>query len=145
MPLASLLYISHSLIGPSSPEMNRIAEIARARNAAADVTGFLYHDDATFLQALEGPEDALEAIFASIRDDTRHDRVRLLARGLTDGRRFAGWSLGLFDGAPSSGLLRLAFGDGVVANVGEGDAPALLDFLGHLAEGREDEYRLRPA
>ncbi|HYD02178.1 MAG TPA: BLUF domain-containing protein [Phycisphaerales bacterium] len=49
------------------------------RNAAAGVTGCLWHDSVNFLQVLEGPLEATWAVMARIRVDHRHYSVNVIA------------------------------------------------------------------
>ena len=49
--------------------------MARAKNAELRVTGALLITDHYFVQALEGEEDRVRALFDRIRRDDRHDEV----------------------------------------------------------------------
>lgn len=74
-----------------------LAEIlatARRGNAEADVTGLLLYSDRTFLQVLEGSEEAVRATFARIAVDPRHTEVTVLVDAPTDVRTHPDWSMG---------------------------------------------------
>jgi len=43
---------------------------------------------------LEGPQDAVDALIAKIREDARHHDIRILLRENLDDRRFDEWTMG---------------------------------------------------
>jgi len=63
-----------SFISPdfNDVEVPDIVRRAREKNRLADVTGLLIFDGLCFCQYLEGPDHALERVFASIKADSRH-------------------------------------------------------------------------
>jgi len=61
-------------IGPE--ELESILAVSRANNQAAGVTGMLLHADGRFFQVLEGPEPAVEGVYARIAADPRHRELR---------------------------------------------------------------------
>ena len=114
----ALLYRSRARPGLLADGLNDIVETARARNRSLSVTGLLLHGQmealpgvaGAFVQWIEGPEEAVESLFADIERDGRHADVEVLARGpLADlkaasragaesageGRLFPAWSMGL--------------------------------------------------
>ncbi len=58
------------------------------RNARAGITGLLLYQDGTFMQALEGEEAAVIALFAKISRDPRHHHVIPLIHGPIQQRNF---------------------------------------------------------
>jgi hypothetical protein len=70
-----------------------ILAVSRANNRRDGITGLLYSDSARFLQALEGPEDAVEAAFARIKADARHRAIVVLSRRIVDAREFGDWDM----------------------------------------------------
>jgi hypothetical protein len=135
-----LLYISR--IGPfvSRKDFARIEQEARRNNSERGITGFLYHDDRVFLQALEGLAADVDALFEAIRRDRRHGDVRLLSRRPIETRRFGGWAMGMraggTDAAPSLATIR----PDIAETAGPGDAVALMRFLTDLSVGLEAGY-----
>jgi hypothetical protein len=91
--LVTLSYVSKALIHEDDPALNDILATAQRRNAAADVTGALYFDGSLFFQVLEGPDEAVQEIYAAIRRDPRHKEVRLLKLQDLLRRRFTDWSM----------------------------------------------------
>lgn len=62
----------------------------------------LLFDGAYFLQALEGPQAAVEAVFRRIARDPRHDQIVTLLRDWAPSPRFSSWGMQLLD-ATSNG------------------------------------------
>jgi len=90
----SLLYISKTLLEfpAGEAEVANIVAGAITRNATLGVTGALISTEAYFAQALEGEQAAVTALMASIEDDPRHMRVKII-RATEEPRRFAGWAM----------------------------------------------------
>jgi len=59
-------------------------------NPSKSIGGILYFNPLTFsvMQILEGPTDEVEALFETIRADTRHKDARQISRELVDERRY---------------------------------------------------------
>jgi hypothetical protein len=114
-----LIYNSHSRIAPdqSSSELGDIFTTARRNNRRLGITGALVVTDDAFVQALEGDESAVRALYNSICRDSRHDRVTVLEEGLVDGRTFGRWAMAKVaeDGGPDIRLLSNASRGGIVA------------------------------
>ena len=78
---------------------------ARASNEEHDVTGMLVYAARSFLQAIEGDDEGVEAVWDRIRLDDRHTDLRVLADGPAEGRLFRDWSMG-FEHVAASELER---------------------------------------
>ena len=113
----ALLYRSRERSGLLASDLNDIIETAQARNGQAGITGLMLTGrleaipgaPGEFVQWLEGPEEAVEALFSDISGDGRHADIDVLARGpLRDvlvgshvdaragaDRLFPSWSMGL--------------------------------------------------
>ncbi len=94
-----IIYCSVSTVDRADQpaEVGRILETSRRNNAAADVTGALLHTDRLFAQTLEGPFDAVQAVFERIQADPRHDDVVILQAERVEGRLFTNWSMALVE------------------------------------------------
>ena len=93
-----LIYTSTSLLPQTEDGLRTLHDLlnkARQRNAEHEVTGVLYYDGRKFTQLLEGPPDAVEAIFRPIAVDRRHERVAVKSRAMWPHRSFAGWNMAL--------------------------------------------------
>ncbi len=98
MHLVQTAYHSRSRLGSDHRVMLQglrdILSIARDRNGATGVTGYLLYDRDLFAQVLEGPRAAVEAVMKSIRADKRHDTVLVLGHRPVLTRDFGAWSMG---------------------------------------------------
>ncbi|HEX8485933.1 BLUF domain-containing protein [Sphingomonas sp.] len=94
-----LLYISTARNPITPSDLESILRVSRRNNAAAGITGLLIAGGRRFLQALEGPEDAVRATFDRIRGDTRHFAAVVLADQAIGERSFPGWTMGFQPGA----------------------------------------------
>jgi len=83
----------------SAADLKKLLLRARLRNHEANVTGILVYHDGNFLQALEGDETAVRAIFSRIEKDPRHAEVRILHSNGSLGKRrlFGDWSMAFAD------------------------------------------------
>lgn len=101
--IASLTYKSVATTVPHPGDLDLLVARARARNRSLDVTGMLLFEDGCFLQTLEGPPTALAALWASIRQDGRHNHIEVLSEHMVTARLFSDWDLllaGHFDEMP---------------------------------------------
>lgn len=73
---------------------------ARSNNRRDDITGALLCRHDLYLQLIEGPASAIDALFARIGRDDRHSDIRLLLTDTVDARLFPQWSM-LDDQMPS--------------------------------------------
>ncbi|MEI9937362.1 MAG: BLUF domain-containing protein [Pseudomonadota bacterium] len=89
-----IIYSSTAAVPFSERDLSTLLLRARGNNERLGVTGLLLSHENSFLQALEGDEAVLEALFLVISRDKRHDQiVKLLVRNV-EGRHFAGWRMG---------------------------------------------------
>lgn len=97
MPLFRLIYCSKNLISGSTEqildEIDRLIEVAAARNKEDRITGALLFNRGRFAQVLEGPRTAVEATFSRIRLDPRHEDIVVLQAEATTQRAFEGWGM----------------------------------------------------
>ena len=88
--MLQLVYISTATKGASFADILRTS---RRNNGRDSITGLLYADGVRFMQALEGPEDAVEAAYQRIKDDPRHRAPVVLSRREVDAREFGEWEM----------------------------------------------------
>jgi hypothetical protein len=94
--LHRLLYASRQAFAPDMIPEAEIDSLIRAsirNNRAVAVTGLLLVHDGWFLQALEGPAEAVMTTYRRIVDDPRHDQARVIAAGPATAREFADWNM----------------------------------------------------
>ncbi len=77
-----------------------ILSAARRNNPRYGITGALVCRRDVYLQLIEGPADAIDALFARIEADDRHTNVELLLSEDAAERMFPAWAM-LDDEAPS--------------------------------------------
>ncbi len=89
-----LIYRSESLIEPEqrSVELASIFTTARNNNRGLAITGALMVTDTAFVQALEGDENEVKALYESIEKDSRHEHVNLVEQTVAP-RTFGRWAM----------------------------------------------------
>lgn len=90
-----LLYISTARKQLTPEELAQILNASRRNNARVGVTGLLIVGGRRFLQALEGPEEAVMATYNRIDKDPRHFAVVQLTREVITERQFPRWIMGV--------------------------------------------------
>lgn len=76
-------------------DLKDILASSRKNNVANQVSGAMTHLDGVYMQYLEGEEQVLDKLYATIVADPRHAAPRLLARDAIRDRVFPAWSMGL--------------------------------------------------
>lgn len=77
-----------------------ILSSARRNNPRDGITGALICRHDLYLQLIEGPAEAIDALYARIAEDDRHFDMRLLLTEAMGERMFPAWAM-LDDTAPS--------------------------------------------
>lgn len=103
-----LTYISTAVPGVDATEVDKILAVARRANGDRDITGLLLFDGRRFLQALEGEEDQVGAVFERIKGDPRHRAIVLLSNKPVPERQFGKWAMAWHRVDPVSGGRTLA-------------------------------------
>lgn len=93
--LKQLVYISKPTTEMPVSEVRALLVKARINNHFKDITGILLFDGETFLQVLEGPEDAVMPLFNQISQASRHAQVETLFERCVAERDFDDWAMGL--------------------------------------------------
>jgi Sensors of blue-light using FAD len=88
-----LIYVSRVGRQVRFADAEKIAQKAADRNAARGVCGLLVYTPSHFLQVLEGQRDDVNATFARIQSDPRHDQIRVLADQPIAAAEFGAWSM----------------------------------------------------
>ena len=88
MSLISIVYISSARQLFSDQALHELLDLSRRNNATRDITGLLLYWDGNFLQYVEGPEAAVDALLDRIRIDPSHDGVIVLDRATIAKRAF---------------------------------------------------------
>lgn len=104
--MRQLVYISTSRAKTvDATLLASILATSRRNNDAAGISGLLLVGGRRFLQALEGPGDAVEATYARIKADARHFAHVELADRLVEACEFGSWAMASTQGNdPQAGL-----------------------------------------
>lgn len=88
-----LKYVSRFAHPLTHADVQRIADLAAARNASVGLSGALVASGGVFIQILEGPTDALDSVLRRIRLDARHRDLVVLRREAVSSRLFGSWAM----------------------------------------------------
>ncbi len=94
MSLICLIYVSFAAKAMTDDDLLKILDTARTFNTSHDLTGMLLYRNRYFIQALEGEESIVDALYAKIQHDPRHERVFLVIKEPIEQRSFGDWSMG---------------------------------------------------
>ena len=92
--MLSLTYVSSTKELLSVPELVELLESVRPKNDELELTGMMLYSGGNVIQTLEGPEESVEKVFASIAADPRHTGIRVLQREQVETRAYPEWSMG---------------------------------------------------
>lgn len=92
--IRQLIYVSAARQPFSPDQLDRLLEQSRTHNGRSGLTGLLLYEDGSFLQLLEGPEEAVRTTFSRIAKDPRHHRVITVHEVDVSERSFPDWSMG---------------------------------------------------
>ena len=96
--MLQLVYISSARQAITQATCREVLEISRRNNRINNVTGLLVAGKRRFLQAIEGPTDAVRATYAKIVADPRHYACVLLSEHFLNERHFGSWAMGYTPG-----------------------------------------------
>nr|GFB92037.1 hypothetical protein [Tanacetum cinerariifolium] len=88
-----LIYLSQATRPLSAKALTSLVEQSRQANERQQLTGVLVYGNKRFIQLLEGEQAALEAAFARISQDPRHQHLYKVADYPLAARRFTEWPL----------------------------------------------------
>lgn len=88
-----LLYFGVARNEFSQQDFEELLVQARSRNELLDITGKLLHCEGTFIQLLEGTEEAVGAVYASITRDERLIAIKTITTGFSEERYYKDWSM----------------------------------------------------
>jgi len=91
--MLSLIYVSTAVKPLSDEELLDILKLSRENNATKEITGLLLYKGGNFMQVLEGPDEAVEALYKKIEADPRHKDLNVLSREQISARQFPTWGM----------------------------------------------------
>lgn len=89
-----LIYVSSSSRVLSGDDLKRLLVDIRYQYTQSNITGMMLYSNRTFFHSLEGDEEQLEKVFASLQTDDLQKGVIKLKSGSEDQRTFPDWSMG---------------------------------------------------
>ena len=96
----AIAYVSAASWNLLDEQLERIVSESRRLNALNGITGVLLYCDGSFMQYLEGEEDAVRATFDRIRASESHYQINELMNQPILEREFGDWTLGLSRPSP---------------------------------------------
>lgn len=90
----NLVYWSNATKPYTDGELLEMLTLYREKNTRLGITGLLLYKEGAFIQALEGEEATVRALFTKIRGDPGHYQVSLLQTIPIPKRQFPDWSMG---------------------------------------------------
>ena len=120
-----LMYVSHDRLDPNTRKraLGDLFSQARSNNKAKGITGALLLSGSTFVQTLEGDEETVRGVYERIRQDDRHDSVRLTEAGPVPARVFARWSMARVSDDGEADVPLIAHTDGIAPAAGRRTTP----------------------
>ena len=95
--LSTIIYRSHIAGHVPVKSLGELAVKANKINESSNITGILLFNGTHFFQVLEGPEQAVKAVYNRICQDQRHHNLVELMRDYAPSRRFGNVGMELFD------------------------------------------------
>ncbi len=92
--MRSVTYISTATTPFSEADLVKLLDKSRGKNFRAGLTGMLLYRNGTFIQTLEGEDEALWTTYDAILRDPRHKGIIKLMDHPTEEREFKSWSRG---------------------------------------------------
>ena len=138
--LIQCIYASAASRAFDTEELAELLQAARDTNAKLGLTGMLLHAEGSFFQVLEGQADVVDALYAKIERDQRHEQVTLIIKEPIPRRDFDAWTMGFYrvsreELAGMSGVNDFFGKDRTVLSIDAGRAKKL------LAAFREGSWR----
>lgn len=110
------IYVSRSK-DRSELDLSEILDWSRNFNLDFGITGVLLYLDEVYMQYLEGEENAVDALFKSIRADSRHQDVMPLDRRTIKERAFPEWAMALLEWTPETKAIFRSFSPGTTLDL----------------------------
>ncbi len=92
--LIHLIYSSAAAHSLQDEDLVRLLEQSRKNNEQTGITGMLLYENGSFFQILEGPPEAVEALYQRISRDERHTKAVTIIREPIARRTFGEWTMG---------------------------------------------------
>ncbi len=128
--LCTFVYCSRAAVGVDDAEVNRLIEWSQRHNLTCGITGVLVFGSGVFFQWIEGPEDEVRKLMASLHKDPRHyDIVSLEQSEEKRERLYPNWQMERV----SADDIREVLQDALESAEDQNNIAALRRILDHLA------------
>jgi len=98
--LLAIAYLSTAVKWPTRSQLEILLLDARDFNERVGVTGALLLHDLTFFQYFEGPESAVQEVYARIKRSRLHHSIFELFNEPIERRHFSRWTMGFAEAQP---------------------------------------------
>ena len=95
--MISITYVSSGIQLFTTSELHALLQKSREANLKHGITGMLLYNVGSFMQAIEGPDDAVYQLYRNIQQDRSHHMVTTLIDQPIQQRAFPEWSMGFKD------------------------------------------------
>jgi len=92
--MKQVVYLSTATHDMSDEALENILNVSIRNNAKLGITGLLIIKGRTFMQALEGEVEVVDALYRKIEQDPRHKNIILLSEESITQRQFPNWNMG---------------------------------------------------
>jgi len=118
-----LVYVSAAAKDLSDQDIKAILDTSQSNNYERYITGFLAHNNNSFMQALEGKAEEVKETYRRILKDNRHyGVVQIVGETITE-RAFPDWSMNYFRVDSAKGVSMIARRDDPVDSLLPKDMP----------------------
>ena len=92
--MLQVLYFSSAVDALSAEDLDLLLAQAQQNNQSKNITGMLLYAEGAFFQVLEGPDDTVRALLATLEQDPRHTGMITMHERAITKRDFPDWSMG---------------------------------------------------
>ena len=92
--MKQIVYLSTAVSSMTDNDLVELLQQSRRKNFLNDVTGVLLYSHQSFIQVIEGPNKAIDSIYKSIENDTRHSNIIKVIDAELPKRNFTDWTMG---------------------------------------------------
>jgi len=89
-----IIYSSFATHTLAEEELQALLAKSHHKNQRLGITGFLYYYSNSFLQLIEGEEEAVKKLYERIEADSRHKDVLIIKQDHIDVRFYPDWTMG---------------------------------------------------
>lgn len=104
-----LVYRSYATKNLNQKSVTQIINTSQMHNAKTNLTGLLFYRQNTFIQLLEGEEQAVRELYEKISKDIRHYDIKILIESKSSMRIVPQWSMTYVESASADILVKALF------------------------------------